>query len=181
MPYRAERDYRAEHQPRATPSVRATRLRVPTEQEDGCRQDSWWLRGKVVHRGVMSDAYDELVAAHVWDVPECYSAHLHIDGERVAGAFLLKGPAEFRPMTLNMLGKNNDQIVRLAQEPAELLVVQHCHDICPPVRATLRAFTIQPGTLDRRYCCIDGKDSLRILQAYDKLDEALELSGKEPD
>ena len=112
---------------------------------------------------------------------DLYSAHLHIHGERVAGAFLLKGPAKFRPMTLNMLGKNNDQIVRLAQEPAKLLVVQHCHDISPPVRATLRAFTIQPGTLDRRYCCIDGKDSLRILQAYDKLEEALKRSGKEPD
>ena len=80
-------------------------------------------------------------------------------------------------MTLNQLGKNNDQIYRLAQEPAELLVVQHCHDITAAVRATLRAFTVTPGAL-RRYCLIDGKDSFKILKAYDKLEQALKLSNQ---
>jgi hypothetical protein len=28
----------------------------------------------------------------------------------------------------------------------------------------------------RRYCLIDGRDSLRLLVAYDKLNRALELS-----
>lgn len=107
---------------------------------------------------------------------DLYTSHIHVGGERMAAAFLLKGPARFRPMTLNMLGKNNDQIVRLAQEPARLLIVQHSHEISPPVRVTLRAFTVQPGTLDRRYCCIDGRDSLRILTGYGKLERALELS-----
>jgi len=101
-----------------------------------------------------------------------YTAHLHLNGRRTTGAFLLKGPAKFTPMTLNHLGKNNDQIYRLAQEPAEVLFVQHCHDITPPVRATLRAFAVQPGRT-RRYCLIDGRDSLWLLRAYDLLDEAL--------
>jgi hypothetical protein len=79
-------------------------------------------------------------------------------------------------MGLNHLGKNNDQIYRLAQEPAQLLVVQHCHDILPPVRATLREFAVSPGAT-RRYCLIDGRDSLRLLAAYDKLNRALELSS----
>lgn len=78
-------------------------------------------------------------------------------------------------MTLNSLGKNNDQIVRLASSPAEVLVVQHCHDITPPVRDTLRAFAVQPSR-PRRYCLMDGRDSLRLLKAYDKLERALELS-----
>ena len=39
-----------------------------------------------------------------------YTAHLHLAGQRLSGAFLLKGPARFSPMQLNMLGKNNDQI-----------------------------------------------------------------------
>jgi hypothetical protein len=105
-----------------------------------------------------------------------YSSHVSLNSTRVTAAFLLKGPARFEPMTLNNLGKNNDQIVRLASSPADLLVVQHCHDITPPVRETLRAFAVQPSR-PRRYCLIDGRDSLRLLIAYDKLDRALELSS----
>jgi hypothetical protein len=104
-----------------------------------------------------------------------FTSHLHLNGKRTTAAFLLKGPARFAPMGLNHLGKNNDQICRLAEEPAGLLVVQHCHDILPPVRKTLRKFAVSPG-LTRRYCLIDGRDSLRLLIAYDKLDRALELS-----
>ena len=94
-----------------------------------------------------------------------YTAHIHLKGRRTTPAFLLKGPARFVPMTLNHLGKNNDQIYRLSQEPAEVLIVQHSHEITPPVRATLRAFAVQPGR-PRRYCLIDGRDSLWLLEAY---------------
>jgi hypothetical protein len=105
-----------------------------------------------------------------------FTSHVHLGGKRTTAAFLLKGPgSRFAPMGLNHLGKNNDQIYRLAQEPAELLVIQHCHEILPPVRATLRAFTVQPGS-PRRYCLIDGRDSLRLLIAHDKLNRAMELS-----
>lgn len=100
-----------------------------------------------------------------------YTAHIHLNGRRTTGAFLLKGPAKFAPMRLNHLGKNNDQIYRLAQEPAEVLFVQHSHDITPAVRATLRAFAVQPGHA-RRYCLIDGRDSLWLLNAYGLLGEA---------
>ena len=98
-----------------------------------------------------------------------------VGGRRVTGAFLLKGPAKFRPMTLNQLGKNNDQIFRLSQEPADVLFVQHCHEIESAVRATLRAFAVQPGR-PRRYCLIDGRDSLWLLQAYGLYDEAVALT-----
>ena len=92
---------------------------------------------------------------------DLYTGHLHIAGSRFTAAFLLKGPARFAPMGLNHLGKNNDQILRLSQEPARLLIVQHAHEISQQVRSTLKAFTVQPGTLDRRYCLIDGRDTLR--------------------
>lgn len=107
---------------------------------------------------------------------DLYSAHLHLNGKRVTGAFLLKGPASFRPMRLNHLGANNDQVVRLSNEPADLLIVQHSHEIGTDVRATLRAFANGLGTVRRRYCLIDGADTLRILTAYDKLGRAVELS-----
>jgi hypothetical protein len=49
------------------------------------------------------------------------SAHVHLGERRTTAAFLLKGPAggkKFAPMRLNHLGRNNDQIYRLAQESA---------------------------------------------------------------
>jgi hypothetical protein len=106
-----------------------------------------------------------------------FTSHMRLAGRRVSVAFLLKGPARFAPMALNHLGKNNDQIVRLANEPADVLVVQHCHEILPAVRATLRAFAVQPSR-PRRYCLIDGRDSLRLLTAYGKVTRALALSGE---
>jgi hypothetical protein len=112
------------------------------------------------------------------ETSDYFSAHLHLAERRVTGAFLLKGPAKFAPMKLNNLGKNNDQILRLAQEPADVLFVQHCHEITPPVRETLRAFAVQPSR-PRRYCLIDGRDSLRLLHAYELYDEAIRLSSSE--
>ncbi|OFX15941.1 MAG: hypothetical protein A2Z18_00045 [Armatimonadetes bacterium RBG_16_58_9] len=81
-------------------------------------------------------------------------------------------------MGLNHLGKNNDQIVRLSHEPADVLFVQHCHDILPAVRETLRAFAVQPSN-PRRYCLIDGRDSLRLLCAHGLYETAVELSEEE--
>jgi len=80
-------------------------------------------------------------------------------------------------MKLTHLGKNNDQILRLAEEPADVLFVQHCHDISPVVRKTLRAFAVQPGN-PRRYCLVDGRDSLKLLKAYDLHREAIEYTQK---
>jgi hypothetical protein len=111
------------------------------------------------------------------ETSDYYSAHLHLQGRRTTAAFVLKGPARFQPMNLNHLGKHNDQIVRLSHEPADVLIVQHCHDILPPVRETLRAFAVQPSR-PRRYCLIDGRDSLRLLYAYDLYDKAQKLSSK---
>lgn len=136
----------------------------------------------VISEAAFKQCLAEVLGVHApkdWsgEQSDLYSAHVSLNSERVTAALLLKGPGGgFKPMTLNTLGKNNDQIVRLANEPADLLVVQHCHDVLQPVRATLRAFATRLGELNRRYCVMDGKDSLRVLQAYDKLDRALDLS-----
>ena len=71
-------------------------------------------------------------------------------------------------MKASHLGKNGDQIVRLASEPAQLLILQHCHLVSPAVVTTLRAFAVNPSA-PRRYCVIDGPDTYRLLQAYDLL------------
>jgi hypothetical protein len=99
---------------------------------------------------------------------DIFSCSLHRNGKRLSAAFLLKGPAEFKNMTPDMLGKRADQIYRLSCTPAELLIVQHCHTIGPAVRATLQAFAEQPNN-PRRYSFIDGQDTYRILKSYGKL------------
>ena len=141
-----------------------------------------WLVMEHIREEAVKRCFAELLgedAPKDWggEQSDLYSSRVHLNGKRSSAAFLLKGPAAFRPMRLNHLGKNNDQIVRLSKEPADLLVVQHSHDIEPAVRDTLRAFAMQPGPIRRRYCLIDGKDTYRILRAYGKLDRALELSG----
>ncbi len=98
---------------------------------------------------------------------DMFSTQVKLDGTRVSTAFAFKGPAAFKPMTMAQLGKNGDQINRLYDEPADLLVLQHCHEVTPHVRKTMRAYAQQMGN-PRTYCVIDGYDTLRLLQAYGK-------------
>lgn len=94
-----------------------------------------------------------------------------VGGKRLHTALLLKGPAGgklFKDMSPTHLGKNGDQIYRMAQTTANLLIVQHCNSIGEAVRAQLRAFAVQPSN-PRRYCLIDGKSTFRILRAYGKI------------
>jgi hypothetical protein len=142
--------------------------------------EDWSVMGEISETA-FKQCLAEILGAQVaqdWggEQSDLYSAHIHLGARRTTAAFLLKGPADFRPMGMNHLGKNNDQIYRLANEPADLLVVQHCHEIGQAVRATLRAFAVSPGRT-RHFCLIDGRDSLRILIAYDKVEHALELSA----
>jgi hypothetical protein len=132
---------------------------------------------EVAFKTCLAEILGELVPTD-WggELSDLYTSHIRLGGRRVSAAFLLKGRADYRPMSLNHLGKNNDQIVRLADEPADLLVVQHSHDILPAVRKTLRAFAVQPSKA-RRYCLIDGKDSLRLLNAYGLYEKAVKLSS----
>ncbi|MDP3852596.1 hypothetical protein [Phenylobacterium sp.] len=95
------------------------------------------------------------------------TTYLEVGNTRIAAAFAFKGPAKFHPMTVADLGKNGDQIDRLFSEPAEVMVLQHCHEITPPVRSMMRAYAQRMGQL-KLACVIDGYDTLRILGAYRK-------------
>jgi hypothetical protein len=94
-----------------------------------------------------------------------FSANVTLAGRRRTAAFLLKGPARFDEMTLDMCGKRADQILRLADSHADISVVQHAHLIGHAVRETLRRITAVPGRA-RKYCLIDGQTTYRILKAY---------------
>lgn len=101
------------------------------------------------------------------EASDLFSSRVVLEGQRISTAFLLKGPAKFHPMTPADLGKNGDQIGRLFSEPADLLILQHCHEVTVAVRRQMRAYAQQMGN-PRRFCIIDGYDTLRVLKAYGK-------------
>ncbi len=99
------------------------------------------------------------------ETSDLFTTHLHVKGRRMAGAFLLKGPAKFHQLTVKDLGVNGDQIVRLFSEPADVHVVQHCHYIRAEVLHHLDAFASRPYA-SSLYCALDGVDTLRIFVGY---------------
>lgn len=101
---------------------------------------------------------------------DLWTDRITLSGKPLRAAFALKGPAKFHPMTIADLGKNGDQISRLANTVADLLVVQHCHTITAPVEHMLRAFAVDPAN-PRRYMTIDGYNTIRILRHFGYLNQ----------
>jgi hypothetical protein len=102
---------------------------------------------------------------------DLWTSRLRISGAPHTAAFLLKGPARFGPMTIAMLGKNGDQLQRLASTDAEILVIQHCHEIRPEVFNLLRSIASDFRHV-RRYLVLDGFDTYRILSSNGYLQNA---------
>lgn len=90
---------------------------------------------------------------------------LSVSGQHLRTAIAFKGPAAFHPMRIPDLGKNGDQIERLAQTAADLLVVQHCHHITEQVENMLRVYASDPRH-PRRYMTIDGSYTIAILRHF---------------
>lgn len=99
---------------------------------------------------------------------DLWTTRLLVEGQPLMASFLFKGPAAFKPMTIAVLGKNGDQIDRLASSPADVLVVQHCHSITAPVVNMLRAYASDPAR-PRRYMTIDGYATIKILRHHGML------------
>ena len=109
----------------------------------------------------------EPVVPKDWGGETCdlWTPRLLVNGKATTAAWLLKGPSRFAPMTIGMLGSTGDQIERLARTSAQLLIVQHCHEIRPEVHTMLRSVASDFRDV-RRYMLIDGYDTLRILKAF---------------
>lgn len=120
-------------------------------------------------KGAFAEIIGEPTVPKDWggERSDLYSTQVRVDGRRTSTAFAFKGPSKFRPMTMAELGKNGDQIDRLYTEPAELLILQHCHEVTHPVRAAMRAYAERVGN-PRLFCIIDGYDTLRLLHTYNK-------------
>lgn len=96
-----------------------------------------------------------------------FSSNLLVDGQRLTGAFLLKGPSRFHPMEMTDCGKNGDQLVRLFETPADVYVVQHCHTIGAAVRTTAEALAIRRSLIAPcRIVFMDGYATARLLRKH---------------
>jgi hypothetical protein len=99
---------------------------------------------------------------------DLYTSRVYARGRQLSAAWLFKGPGYPRPMTVRALGKPGDQIVRLFSEPAELLVLQHCHEITPAVINMMETYAHDLRN-PRKYMIIDGADTGRILRSQSLL------------
>ncbi|MCX5126865.1 hypothetical protein [Streptomyces sp. NBC_00347] len=95
---------------------------------------------------------------------DLYTSRVFARGRQMSAAWLFKGPGYPRVMDIRALGKNGDQIDRLFTEPAELLVLQHCHQIKPSVVGMMDAYA-HDTRRPRSYMIIDGSDTGRILRS----------------
>jgi hypothetical protein len=146
-----------------------------------CTREEWTTAMRSIPESVVKDAFALLLGEPTrkdWggEQADHFSASISIHNRRSTGAFLLKGPASFREMTMDHLGRRADQIYRLSCTPANILFVQHCHLIGEAVRSTLRTAAVVPHR-PRHYCLIDGQDTYKILKAYELLPKVTSPRG----
>lgn len=96
-----------------------------------------------------------------WGGESCdlFGTTLLIDGHRTAAAFAFKGPGKSGRLTPGKMGKNGDQLQRLAQCPAEVFLVQYWDQIDQSVLKQLEQLIQLKSFLEARelrYGTIDG-------------------------
>ncbi|THF50756.1 hypothetical protein [Allorhizobium terrae] len=89
-------------------------------------------------------------------------------GQRHPTAFIFKGPSVKGEMHPANMGKRGDQLVRVFDEPVNLVVVQHWNKIANSVVRIAEALAYDPRQ-PRQYCIIDGLETAHILKAYGRL------------
>jgi hypothetical protein len=119
-------------------------------------------------KNAFSDIIGEPYVGKDWggEASDLYTARLTISGVPLTAAFAFKGPGKPGPLYISSMGKRGDQAIRLAGEPADLLVVQHHDKIEPAVRHLMTALARDRG---KRFMIIDGQATTQILKAYNKL------------
>jgi len=115
----------------------------------------------------LAQSLGEISIANDWggEQFDLWTDRLTVEGRALRTAFLLKGPGQFKPMTIAVLGKNGDQIDRIASSAADLIVVQHCHEITAPVENMLRVYATQPGR-ERFYMLVNGYATWCLLNHF---------------
>ena len=99
------------------------------------------------------------------------STRLIIKGQRRIAAIAFKGPGTTGKLTPKKMGKNGDQVQRLAKCSAEAFLVQYWGEIDDSVLEQLEGLIRLKAYFEGRqlwYGIIDGQDSARIVKAYSK-------------
>lgn len=97
------------------------------------------------------------------------STRVRMEGKRRRAAFAFKGPGKAGRLTPGKMGKNGDQIQRLATCPADIFLIQYWAAIDDSVMGQLEQLMCAKAYLEARkvwYGVIDGQDSARLIRAY---------------
>lgn len=86
---------------------------------------------------------------------------LLVDGSNVVAAFLLNAAPHGIPMTREHLGPRAEVLEQLFASPADLLVIQHDHEVRHEVHVCARVFAEQ-FVRPRKFCIIHGGDTRRL-------------------
>ena len=105
------------------------------------------------------------------EMRDLFDTNLRIAGKRRRVAFAFKGPGQRGILSPGKMGKNGDQIQRLARCAADVFLVQYWAEIGDSVLEQLEQL-IQLRTFFQGqkmwYGIIDGADSARLIRAYPK-------------
>lgn len=101
------------------------------------------------------------------EINDLFTNQVEVNGERVDTAFMLKGPSIDPPMQIADAGTRGDQFQRLFQSPADLFIVQYNGKIEDRTYEHIK--NLSKVTAAGMYCIIDGTDTARLLEAYDKI------------
>lgn len=107
------------------------------------------------------------------ELSDILSSRIELDGQRVAGAFLLKGAGSKQKLKPGDLGKNGDQIRRLSKQDVELYVVQHVGEFDEAVRDQLADMILAKrakGAPNAVGSLWDGSDCARLFVAHRLID-----------
>ena len=100
---------------------------------------------------------------------DLYSSRVTMGGKRKVTAFAFKGPGKRGKLTPGKMGKNGDQIQRLFDSPAVVMIVQYHGQIDQSVMSQMEKLAIAKSFLTGEvihFGIIDGIDSNRIYKAY---------------
>lgn len=109
------------------------------------------------------------------ELSDIFTSRIEIHGQRVAGAFLLKGAGSKQKLKPADLGKNGDQIRRLSKQDADLYVVQHVGEFDEAIRDQLADMILAKrakGSPDAVGSLWDGSDCARLFVAHGLIDPA---------
>lgn len=106
------------------------------------------------------------------ELNDLYTANTKVNGSRYSTAFLLKGNGlKVKEMQIKHCGTNGDQILRLCNFPANLLIIQYVGNISEAVISDIdgKVRQLRVDGRDSWYCIIDGQDTARVLKAYNEI------------